>query len=289
MQSKYKVGLLRCNLLIAALLSALMAWFSSTLTEGWLLWLASAWLGISALLVEFSHRRPAVVPWQLLPSLLLAALLWVAPDRFPLWLWAWAALIMLPQPTWMAALNALLAALTWWWLASRIPPEHALLSGLLLAAILLLGFIKSRDMHPQHGLARQRARLIPGMRLWPRAQLVRDLVRERARAQRDGVQCELLLLRTPRRHFWPLAQQLCEMTQSFEHCYRLDGRTLAALLLSRDCEQGDTRRQALLDRLAPIERMRASPLSQVASLGDECRALLSQPDTFMVIKEPRDA
>ncbi|GHE19878.1 hypothetical protein [Halomonas urumqiensis] len=289
MQSKYKIGLLRCNLLIAALLSALMAWSSSTLTEAWLLSLASAWLGISALLVEFSHRRPAMVPWQLLPSLLLAALLWIAPDRFPLWLWAWAALIMLPQPTWMAGLNALLAALTWWWMANRLPPEHALLSGLLLAAILFLGFIRSRAMHPQHGLARQRARLIPGLRLWPRTQLTRDLVRERARAQRDGVQCELLLLRTSRRHLWPLAQRLCELTRTFEHCYRLDGRTLAALLLSRDAAQGEQRRKALLDQLGPIERMRALPLSQVTSLGDECRALSTQRDAFLVIEEPRDA
>src|SRR5690554_7773179 len=70
MQSKYKVGLLRLNLLLAALLPALLAPASASLTEALLLWLAAGWLAVSALLVEFSHRRPALVPWQLLPTLL---------------------------------------------------------------------------------------------------------------------------------------------------------------------------------------------------------------------------
>ncbi|QTF91459.1 MAG: hypothetical protein J5F18_13505, partial [Halomonas sp. BM-2019] len=104
MQSKYKVGLLRFNLLLAALLPALMAPGSHTLTETLLLWLTAGWLAVTAALVEFSHRRPAVVPWQLLPGLLLTALLLSAPERFPLWLWAWAALVMLPQPAWVTAL-----------------------------------------------------------------------------------------------------------------------------------------------------------------------------------------
>ena len=111
MQSKYKVGLLRLNLLLAALQPALLAPASASLTEALLLWLAAGCLAVSALLVEFSHRRPALVPWQLLPSLLLTALLLTAPERFPLWLWAWAGLVMLPQPAWMSALNLLLAGL----------------------------------------------------------------------------------------------------------------------------------------------------------------------------------
>ncbi|MBB3332211.1 hypothetical protein BDK63_003105 [Halomonas campaniensis] len=285
MQSKYKVGLLRLNLMVAALLPALMAPASSTLTEALLLWLAAGWLGISAALVEFSHRRPALVPWQLLPSVLLAALLWSAPERHPLWLWAWAALIMLPQPAWMAALNALLAGLTWSWLARTMPLEHAVVSGLLLAAMMLLGLSRARDLQPLRGLARRRLHLIPGLRLWPRAQLARDLTRERARAQRDGVHCELLLLRTSRQDLWPRAQRLCELTRSFEHCYRLDGRTLGALLLSRDPAQAVQRRRALLDGLGPCDRLRAVPLGRIASLGEECRALQRQPEPMTVVHE----
>src|SRR5690554_6409540 len=140
MQSKHKVGLLRLNLLPAALQPALLAPASAYLTEALLLWLAAGWLAVSALLVEFSHRRPALVPWQLLPALLLTA-----PERFPLWLWAWAGLVMLPQPAWMSALNLLLAGLGWGWLARGMAPEQALLSGALLAGLLLLGLLRSRD------------------------------------------------------------------------------------------------------------------------------------------------
>jgi hypothetical protein len=289
MQSKYKVGLLRFNLLLAALLPALMAPGSPTVTEALLLWLTAGWLGVTAVLVEFSHRRPAVVPWQLLPSLLLTALLLSAPERFPLWLWAWAALVMLPQPAWVAALNVLLAGISWGWLARGMPPEHAAFSGAVLAALLLLGLSRSRDLAPLRDVARRRAHLVPGLRLWPRAQLGRDLIRERARAHRDGVHCELLLLRTGRQRFWPQAQRLCGLTRSFEHCYRLDGRTLAALLLCRDADQARRRRAELLSRLGPVERLRATPLSRVASLAEECRALDRQPAGLAVTEEsPRD-
>lgn len=76
MQTKYKSVLLRGNLLIAAVLMALLAAYTPTLTDTLLIWLAAAWLTITALLLTFDHRRPATLPWQLLPSLLLAALLW---------------------------------------------------------------------------------------------------------------------------------------------------------------------------------------------------------------------
>lgn len=277
MESKYKVGLLRLNLVVAALLPALMTPAATSLSERLLLWLISAWLGVSALVVEFSHRRPPLVPWQLLPSLLLGALLWLAPERYPLWLWAWAALIMLPQPGWMILLNALLAGLTWWWLAIRMPLEHALLSGVLLSALLLLGLAQARSLAPLRSLALQRVRLVPGMHLWPRRQLSQDLARERARCLRDSVHCELLLLRTSRYRLWPLARRLCSLTQSFEHCYRLDGRTLAALLLSPDDVQAIHRREALLRELKEVEKVRVTPLNQLVSLNEEYRALTHSP------------
>ena len=285
MQSKYKVGLLRFNLMVAAVMPALMTRYSTTLTEQWLLWLAAGWLGLTAMLVEFSHRRPALVPWQLLPSLLLAALLWTAPERYPLWLWAWAALIMLPQPTWMAVLNAVLATLTWGRLAQGMPVEHIMVSGLVLTALMLLGLIRSRDLAPPRGLARRRLHLIPGLRLWPSAQLSRDLTRERARARREGVHCELLLLRVSRQDLWSRAQRLCELTRPFEHCYRLDGRTLGALLLSRDEAQARRRRRELQEALGHCLRLRAIPLPRVVSLSEECRALERQVDPITVINE----
>ncbi len=288
MQSKYKVGLLRGNLILAALLPALMAPTAPDVSEALLLWLAAGWLGITALLVEFSHRRPALVPWQLLPSLLLAALLWIGPERHPLWLWAWAALIMLPQPTWMVVMNVLLAGLSWSWVARQLPPEQALVAGLVLALLLVLGLSRSHALTPLHDQARRRVSLVPGLRLWTGNQLGTDLPREHSRVRRDGNHCELLLIRTRRRHFWPVAQRLCQLTRSFEHCYRLDGRTLATLLLSRDLDQAEQRREALLERLTPVVRLRAVPLEHLDSLVDECRALDRQATPVTIARRPAD-
>lgn len=273
MQSKYKVGLLRGNLLLAALLPALLAPASPTLSETLLLCLASGWLGVTAMLVEFSHRRPAQMLWQLIPSLLLASLLWISPERHLIWLWAWAALIMLPQPSWMVVLNGLLAALGWWWLMHRLPSEPAAIAGLLLAALTLLGLIRTRELLPRRGLARRRAKLIPGLRLWTRDQLSRDLLRERARARREGIHCELLLLRVPRRRFWPLARKLCRLTHGFEHCYRLDGRTLAVLLPNRDADRARRRRDELLVALQHVRHWQGMSLEEIASLSDSSLSL----------------
>ena len=289
MQSKYKVGLLRANLLLAGVFPALMVPGARDLSEALLLGLAAAWLSITALLVEFSHRRPPLVPWQLLPSLLLVALLWSAGDRYPFWLWAWAALVMLPQPAWMAALNVLLAAGSWAWLARLLPPEQALTAGLTLALLLALGLNRARWRPAPHGQARARVSLVPGLRLWPRARLADDLARERGRAQRDGTHAELLLLRTRRRHLWAVARRLCEMTRRFEHCYRLDGRTLAALLVCRDAEQADQRRAALLAGLAPLERARATPLARLGSLAEATRELERQPHPARATEARHDA
>ncbi len=279
MQSKYKVSLLRLNLLLAALLPALMVPTARDFSEGMLLGLAAAWLAISAGLVEFSHRRPPLVPWQLLPSLLLSALLWTSAEHYPFWLWGWAALVMLPQPAWMAALNVLLATLSWAWVARLLPVEQALAAGLVLALLLALGLARARRLIPLHGQARGRVSLEPGLRLWPGASLARDLARERGRGRREGIHSELLLVRTRRRHLWRVARQLCDMTRRFEHCYRLDGRTLAALLVCRDAAQAASRRATLLQRLGEVERVRAVPLTSTHSLTEEFRALEQQATT----------
>lgn len=276
MQSKYKVGLLRLNLLLAALFPALMVASAHDLSEAMLLGLAAAWLAISAGLVEFSHRRPPLVPWQLLPSLLLGALLWTSAEHYPFWLWGWAALVMLPQPAWMAALNILLAGASWAWLARLMPIEQALAAGLVFALLLVLGLSRARRLTPLHGQARGRVSLEPGLRLWPRARLASDLARERGRAERDGTYAELLLVRTRRRHLWQVARQLCEMTRRFEHCYRLDARTLAALLICRDATQANGRRETLLGHLPRVERVRAVPLQRARPLSEELHALERQ-------------
>ncbi|MDR5901235.1 hypothetical protein [Halomonas icarae] len=276
MHNKYKVSLLRLNLLLAALLPALLVPYARDHSEAMLLGLAAAWLAISATLVEFSHRRPPLIPWQLLPSLLLGALLWSSADRYPFLLWAWAALIILPQPAWMAAINVLLASLSLAWVARQLPIEQAMTAGLVLAPMLLLGLIRTRRLTPLFAQAKGRVSLVPGERLWPRARLAGDLAREQGRAQRDGTHAELVLLRTRRRHLWSVARQLCEMTRGFEHCYRLDKRTLGALLISRDAALATPRRQQLLERLSEVERARVVALPHARSLAEELRALERQ-------------
>ncbi|KAA0014299.1 hypothetical protein F0A17_01185 [Billgrantia pellis] len=285
MQSKYKVRLMRLNLWAAAALLALLAYLSEPLSSALLLGLASAWLALTAALLEFSHRRPATVPWQILPSLLLAGLLWVDPERHALWLWAWPALLMLPQPGWILTLSCVLAGITWWSLADLLGIEQTLFSGLVLLSLMLLGLARNRHLLPARAAARQRVRLIPGLPLWSAQRLAIDLRRERARCRREGVYGELMLLRAPRHQFWTLAQDLCRLTHQFENCYRLDHRTLAVLLLSRDVHQAQKRRRALLKGLRPSAKVRFTALNAVGALGELLKRFERQSSDFEIEAE----
>jgi hypothetical protein len=296
MQSKYKIGkglyrigLLRGNLLLAALLLSWLATTADKQPGALLLWLAACWLAVTASLLEFSHRRPAILPWQLLPSLLLTGLLWAAPERYSLWLWAWAVLIMLPQPRWLTALNVALAALSWGALLTWLRMDQAILAGLVLTVLMLFGLARQYGLRHLRGQTRQRMRLVPELRLWPQEQLESDLVRERSRAQREGVHAELLLLRTKRHQLWAMARLLCTLTRRFESCYRIDNHTLAALLLSHDATKAASRRERLLRSLTPMPRCRAVLLSQVESLSEERHAFASQHERLVVIGEPAHA
>ncbi|NIC04448.1 hypothetical protein [Billgrantia bachuensis] len=285
MQSKYKVGLMRLNLWAAALLLILLAYLSERLSSALLLVLASVWLMVTASLLEMSHRRPATVPWQLLPSLLLAGLLAADPERHALWLWVWPALLMLPQPGWVLTLTCTLAVLTWWMLADLLGIEQTLFSGLVLLPLMLLGLARNRHLLPTRSTARQRMRLVPGLPLWSGQQLSTDLRRERARCRREGVHAELMLLRTSRRQLWPLAQDLCRLTHEFENCYRLDHRTLATLLLSRDGKQASERRHALLKGLRPSAKVRFAPLSDLGTLEEAVQRFERQREDLQIETE----
>ncbi|MDR9440171.1 MAG: hypothetical protein RI841_11885 [Halomonas sp.] len=289
MQTKYKVGLLRGNLLVAAVLLALMAIDTTTLTEALLLWLAGAWLAITALLLAFNHRRPATVPWQLLPGLLLAALLWVDPERHVTWLWAWAVLLMLPQPRWILLLEALLALATWWPLRELLGLEQWALAGLLLVTLMLLGLSRALDLRALRQTTLRRARLVPGLALWPGDRLADDLVLERGRSQREDAYTELLLLHTPRHRCWSLAHRLCRLTHSFEPCYRLDPQTLAVILISRNRREAEERREALWRHLEIRGPGRAAALSDLVSLEAERQALARQSAGLQASGEAADA
>ncbi|SEK86304.1 hypothetical protein [Halomonas daqiaonensis] len=289
MQTKYKVGLLRGNLLIASVLLALLASATTTLTDALLLWLAATWLAVTALLLAFNHRRPAMVPWQLLPGLLLAALLWVAPERHITWLWAWAVLLMLPQPRWILLLEALLALATWWPLREQLGLEQWVLAGLLLAALMLLGLSRALDLRALRQSTLRRARLVPGLSLWPGDRLAHDLALERSRGHHEGVHTELLLLQTSRHRCWSLAQRLCRLTHSFEPCYRLDSQTLAVILLSRNRREAKERREMLCLHLEARGPVRAIALADLVSLEDERQTLARQTTALEVIGEAANA
>lgn len=282
MQSKYKVGLMRVNLLAAAGLTASLSATATALPDALLLGLATAWLALTATRVEFSHRHPATLPWQLLPGMLLAALLWVSPERYLTWYWAWALLLMLPQPRWLLGLHGLLAGASWWHLRAPLGLEQWGLAGLLLLMLMLLALSRSQELQALRRRVHHRARLIPGLALWPGHRLHHDLQRERHRAYQEGIHVELLLLRTSRWRLWRLAETLCQWTYRFENCYRLDRHTLGVLLINRDAHQAETRRQALLAGLGEDVRARVVALPRLGSLSRERRALSRQAQALEI-------
>lgn len=245
MQSKYKIRLLRANLLAAAM--ALAFWIPSSPTDAAVvLWLAIGWLLMTALVLDFSHRRARGLPWQVVPGLLLVGLIAAAPERHGMLIWAWAAMLMLPQNRWATAFNLCAALVS----SAMVAP---LMDGpaftLLLCSLLALGLLaltRAQLLIDINGSIRHRLRLIPGLNLWPGEQLLRDIPRDQTRCEREGIHAEVLILHVKRHQLWPTAQKLCELTHIFENVYRLDGTTLATLMLSRSPNEAAQRRSQLL-------------------------------------------
>ncbi|MGS2743788.1 hypothetical protein ACU6TU_09345 [Halomonas sp. LS-001] len=248
MQSKYKVNLLRANLLAAAVALAFMA---MELTSNALLvvWLSVGWLFMSALLLDFSHRRTGNLPWQLLPGALLTALLVSAPEQNGILVWAWAALFMLPQSSWVIAINLFSAMLSLVFILPTLSHPEGWLITLTLIIVSLLSLARARQLLYINGAIRQRFRLIPGLNIWAREQLVRDLPREQIRCEREGIYSELVIFRLKRHQLWQIARDICLLTYHFENVYRINGTTVATLLLSRSPSEGVERRQRLLQAI----------------------------------------
>tara|TARA_R110002012_G_scaffold19515_9_gene70438 strand:+ start:1903 stop:2757 length:855 start_codon:yes stop_codon:yes gene_type:complete len=248
MQSKYKIRLLRANLLAAA--AALALWTPSTPPAAALaLWFSIGWLLITALMLDFSHRRSRGLPWQIVPGALLVCLIATAPERHGILIWAWAAMLMLPQSRWVAAFNLTAALLS---SILVIPALDGPAFILLICTLLVLGLLslsRAQQLIDMNGSIRQRLRLIPGLNLWAGEQLLRDISREQTRSEREGVHAELFILHVKRHQLWPIAQRLCELTYDFENVYRLDATTLVTLILSRSQAEASHRRRLLLEDL----------------------------------------
>ncbi|MGM0833996.1 hypothetical protein M0220_00530 [Halomonas qinghailakensis] len=244
MQSKYKIRLLRANLFAAALVLALWTHTAQPMAA-LVLWLSVGWLFVTALLLDFSHRRSKGPPWQLITGVLLLGLIAAAPERHSLLIWAWPAMFMLPQKRWVVVFNALAALMSW----LLIIPLFSLPEGLLLLTALItlsiLSSAKACQLIDMNGSIRSRLRLIPGLNLWPSGQLLRDLNREQTRSEREAIYAELLIIQVKRHQLWAAAQKLCNLTYNFENVYRLNSQTLATLMLSHNSQEAAHRRKLL--------------------------------------------
>lgn len=241
MPSKYKIRLIRANLVAAALILALLT-VDAPLTATCVLWLTIGLLLFAAVVLDFSHRRTPGSPWQLLAGGVLLCLIAAAPERHSLLIWAWAAVFMLPQNRWIAACNASAAMVSWLLVAGLFSPPEWLLLLLTLGILAILALSRSQHLADINGAVRQRSRLIPGFNIWAKEQLLRDLNREQKRAEREAIHAEVVVIQVKPSQLWPLAQKLCALIFRFENVYYLNRKTLAAVLLSPTPEKAAQRR-----------------------------------------------
>ncbi|SDN87128.1 hypothetical protein [Vreelandella arcis] len=276
MQNKYKIRLLRTNLLAAAM--ALALWTpAAPPSAALLLWLSVGWLFITALLLDFSHRHSRGRPWQLLPGALLLGLIATAPERHGLLIWAWAALFMLPQMSWVAAFNISAGLLSAVLVAPQLSTPAWLLMVISLAILCVLALARAQQLIDMNGAIRQRLRLIPGLNLWAGEQLVRDIHREQTRCAREGVYGELLVVHVKRHQLWTTAKKLCELTHDFENVYRINGATLATLMLSRSALETHDRYRLMVDSLPDNITIEALELMDVAPTPSMLETLTQRP------------
>ncbi|BCB61952.1 hypothetical protein HaloA020_26530 [Halomonas sp. A020] len=262
MQSKYKISLLKANLLAAAV--ALSLWIpSAEPAAAVMMWLSIGWLLITALILDFSHRRSRGLPWQMLAGTLLLGLIASAPDRHALLIWTWGAVFMLPQDRWAAVFNGGAALVSCLVLLPHIPLPEWLLMTLSLSILLLLAMSRTHQLLTINGVIRQRLRLIPGLNLWAGEQLLRDLIREQTRSEREAIHADVLIVRVRRRQLWPVAQKLCELTYDFENVYRLNSTTLATLMLSKTPGEAASRRTLLVAALPDNVLTQHTPLMDI--------------------------
>ncbi|WP_404377478.1 hypothetical protein [Vreelandella aquamarina] len=262
MQSKYKISLLRANLLAAAV--ALALWTPTAPPAATLLlWLSVGWLFVTALALDFSHRRSPGLPWQMLAGTLLLGLIAAAPERHSLLVWAWGAVFMLPQHRWTAIFNIGAATLSCLFIASVMSLPEWLLMALSLATLSVLALSRTHQLINMNGDIRQRLRLVPGVNLWAGEQLLRDLMREQTRSEREAIHAEVLVIQVKRHQLWPVAQKLCELTYEFENVYRLNNTTLATLMLSRSPKEAAKRLTTLCAALPDSATFYHQPLMEI--------------------------
>ncbi|MCI0510433.1 GGDEF domain-containing protein [Chromohalobacter marismortui] len=260
MQSKYKTPLSGLFLLGAALV-AIIAWQEKDIITQGLLIVATLVLTLLAW-HPFSRRAWALtVPFF---ALVLLVLLWRAPMTHAISIWLWPILLLAPQPRSMRYTLLMAATLGWWLMQGHLGAAQTALSGALLAALMALGFAKAIE----HGRLRheleRRQRLTPEDPLWSLGRLRQDLSVEWARVQRENIHAELLMVRPYQRGHKVrrrLRERLIALTHAFEGCYRVDAKTFAVLLISRDEQRAAARREAIAAELQAHCRIRIAPVT----------------------------
>lgn len=284
MESKFKERLYRFILLSTAGLILALAMLPQD--AGSRLVLGAGGLGL-ALATLGAHRLPALpdTPAPVLLALMLTLLLWLDPQRHAIWLWGWGVVLVLPQPRWLLLIYVLLAAASWRQVAQVTSPEQTLLTGLLLAALLLLGLARGLGVQMLWQSLSSRARLVSNTMLWSSQQLTHDLPLETTRCRREGSHGELLLLRCPSMHQAALASALTAATRSYESCYQIDGQTLAVLLIHHDLSEARQRREAILATLPFPVQARFVTLVPTLALNTQLAALSRQERPVVVLEE----
>ncbi len=175
-----------------------------------------------------------------------------APEQHSILIWAWAAMLMLPQRMWIAAFNLSAALISTAMVAPQLgtPTFIFLLASLLTLSLIALS--RAQQLIDMNGAIRQRLRLIPGLNLWAEEQLLRDIPREQRRCKREGTHAEIFILHVKRHQLWPTAQKLCQLTHVFENVYYINSTTLVTLLLARSEQETAHRRRTLLTALPDI-------------------------------------
>ena len=281
MERKFKERHYRLTLLFAAVMLLMLA----TTPQGALsrLVLSAGGLGLGVIALEW--RRLPELPSTLTSLLLggpLTLLLWLEPERHGLWLWAWAAVLILPQAPWLWLLHGLLAASCWWRVYPVVGLEQGLLVGGMLVALVLLGIARGMEELPLRQTLSLRPRLVAQRPLRPRRQLTQDMLLETTRCAREGSHGELLLLRCPGRHQQAMLDALMARTSHYETCFQIDSKTLAALLINRDADDARQRRVPLLDRLPEPFQARFVTLTPGLSLETQLKALSQQEQVVAV-------
>ena len=197
-------------------------------------------------------------------ALIMSALVLLAPQQHLMWLWGFAVLLLYPRPRWLAPACALIGLVTTWLALAQLGSDWLSLGIGITATLMALGAIGGRRQQQVWMQLERRGRRDSSRAIWSQYQLMRDLPREIARADREDIHIELILLapvNTGRLANRRLMNTLDSAALPHETRYQLDDGALAVLLVTRGERMASLRRRQLIEHLAMPIRARVQPLN----------------------------